>query len=91
MLSFWIFRFIKIHILRQNGYSIVASINNFIGKGYATCIFASIALLTYLLGSISRIYCVNFMINVGLLLALSYVWLMMMVYVVEKLGRRKRE
>lgn len=92
MLSFWIFSVHKkIHILRQNGYSIVASINNFIGKGYATCIFASIALLTYLLGSISRIYCVNFMINVGLLLALSYVWLMMMVYVVEKLGRRKKE
>lgn len=92
MLSFWIFSVHKkIHILRQNGYSIVASINNFIGKGYATCIFASIALLIYLLGSISRIYCVNFMINVGLLLALSYVWLMMMVYVVEKLGRRKKE
>ncbi|WP_270345220.1 hypothetical protein [Lactococcus petauri] len=92
MLSFWIFSVHKkIHILRQNGYSIVASINNFIGKGYATCIFASIALLTYLLGSISRIYCVNFMINVGLLLALSYVWLMMMFYVVEKLGRRKKE
>lgn len=92
MLSFWIFSVHKkIHILRQNGYSIVASINNFIGKGYATCIFVSIALLTYLLGSISRIYCVNFMINVGLLLALSYVWLMMLVYVVEKLGRRKKE
>lgn len=92
MLSFWIFSVHKkIHILRQNGYSIVASINNFIGKGYATCIFASIALLTYLLGSISRIYCVNFMINVGLLLALSYVWLMLLVYVVEKLGRRKKE
>ncbi|WP_285121814.1 DUF1430 domain-containing protein [Lactococcus petauri] len=92
MLSFWIFSVHKkIHILRQNGYSIVASINNFIGKGYATCIFASIALLTYLLGIISRIYCVNFMINVGLLLALSYVWLMLLVYVVEKLGRRKKE
>lgn len=91
MLSFWIFSVHKkIHILRQNGYSIVASINNFIGKGYATCIFASIALLTYLLGIISRIYCVNFMINVGLLLALSYVWLMLLVYVVEKLGRRKK-
>ncbi|NHI67556.1 DUF1430 domain-containing protein [Lactococcus garvieae] len=92
MLSFWIFSVHKkIHILRQNGYSIVASINNFIGKGYATCIFASIALLTYLLGSISRIYCVNFMINIGLLLSLSYIWLMMMVYVVEKLSRRKKE
>lgn len=92
MLSFWIFSVHKkIHILRQNGYSIVASINNFIGKGYATCIFASIALLAYLLGIISRIYCVNFMINVGLLLALSYVWLMLLVYVVEKLGRRKKE
>lgn len=92
MLSFWIFSVHKkIHILRQNGYSIVASINNFIGKGYATCIFASIALLTYLLGRISSIYCVNFMINIGLLLALSYVWLMLLVYVVEKLGRRKKE
>lgn len=92
MLSFWIFSVHKkIHILRQNGYSIVASINNFIGKGYATCIFVSIALLTYLLGSISRIYCVNFMINVGLLLSFSYIWLMMLVYVVEKLGRRKKE
>ncbi|WP_285119103.1 DUF1430 domain-containing protein [Lactococcus petauri] len=92
MLSFWIFSVHKkIHILRQNGYSIVASINNFIGKGYATCIFASIALLTYLLGTISRIYCVNFIINIGLLLSLSYVWLMLLVYVVEKLGRRKKE
>ncbi len=92
MLSFWIFSVHKkIHILRQNGYSIVASINNFIGKGYATSIFVSIALLTYLLGSISRIYCVNFMINVGLLLSFSYIWLMMLVYVVEKLGRRKKE
>ncbi|GAB7390176.1 DUF1430 domain-containing protein [Lactococcus garvieae] len=92
MLSFWIFSVHKkIHILRQNGYSIVASINNFIGKGYATCILVTIALLTYLLGSISRIYCVNFMINIGLLLSLSYVWLMMMVYVVERLNRRKKE
>lgn len=92
MLSFWIFSVHKkIHILRQNGYSIVASINNFIGKGDATCILATIALLTYLLGTISRIYCVNFMINIGLLLSLSYVWLMMMVYVVERLNRRKKE
>ena len=92
MLSFWIFSVHKkIHILRQNGYSIVASINNFIGKGYATCNLATIALLTYLLGTISRIYCVNFMINIGLLLSLSYVGLMMMVYVVEKLNRRKKE
>ncbi|WP_251712205.1 hypothetical protein [Lactococcus ileimucosae] len=92
MLSFWIFSLHKkIHILRQNGYSIVASINNFISKGYATCIFASIALLTYLLGTISRIYCVNFIINIGLLLSLSYVWLLLMVYVVEKLNRRKKE
>ncbi|MFK4966294.1 DUF1430 domain-containing protein [Lactococcus garvieae] len=92
MLSFWIFSVHKkIHILRQNGYSIVASINNFIGKGYAICILATIALLTYLLGTISRIYCVNFMINIGLLLSLSYVWLMMMVYAVEKLNRRKKE
>ncbi|MBL3715693.1 DUF1430 domain-containing protein [Lactococcus garvieae] len=92
MLSFWIFSVHKkIHILRQNGYSIVASINNFIGKGYAICIFASIALFIYLLGTISRIYCVNFMINIGLLLSLSYVWLMLLVYVVEKLGRRKKE
>lgn len=92
MLSFWIFSVHKkIHILRQNGYSIVASINNFIGKGYASGIFASIALFTYLLGNISRIYCVNFMINIGLLLSLSYVWLILLVYVVEKLGRRKKE
>ncbi|MDT2742296.1 DUF1430 domain-containing protein [Lactococcus garvieae] len=92
MLSFWIFSVHKkIHILRQNGYSIVASINNFIGKGYAICILATIALLTYLLGTISRIYCVNFLINSGLLLSLSYVWVMMMVYVVEKLNRRKKE
>jgi hypothetical protein len=92
MLSFWIFSVHKkIHILRQNGYSIVASINNFIGKWYVSCIFASIALFTYLLGTISRIYCVNFIINIGLLLSLSYVWLMMLFYVVEKLGRRKKE
>ena len=92
MLSFWIFSLNKkFHILRQNGYSIVASINSFIGKGYVSCIFAFIALLTYLLGSISRSYCVNFMINIGLLLSLSYVWLLMMVYVVEKLGWRKKE
>ena len=31
------------------------------------------------------------MINVGLLLSFSYIWLMMLVYVVEKLGRRKKE
>ncbi|EKF52093.1 DUF1430 domain-containing protein [Lactococcus garvieae] len=92
MLSFWIFSVNKkIQILRQNGYSIIASINNFIGKGYTVCIFASIALLTYLLGTISSDYCTRFIINIGLLLFFNYFWLMMMVYVVERLNRRKKE
>ncbi|NBA38129.1 hypothetical protein GVK96_01165 [Enterococcus hirae] len=92
MSSFWIFSVNKkIHILRQNGYSVVAIINNFIGRGYTICICVSIALFACLLGIISNGYCIYFIINIGLLLSLSYFWLGMTVYMVEKLNRRKKD
>lgn len=92
MLSFWVFSLNKkIHILRQNGYSMVGIINNFIGRGHIITMCISVALLTYLLGTISSNYCVYFIINIGLLLSFSYFWLVIMVYIVEKLNRRKKD
>ncbi|WEG73487.1 DUF1430 domain-containing protein [Vagococcus intermedius] len=92
MLSFWIFSVnSKIHILRQNGYSIVAIINNLIGGKSAIFIFTSIGLVTSLLGTISIRYCIDVTIIIGLLLSFHYSWLIIMVYVVEKLNRRKKD
>ena len=92
MLSFWVFSLNKkIHILRQNGYSMVGIINNFIGKGYAITICISIILLIYLLGTISSIYCIYFITNISLLLSFCYFWLVIMAYVVEKLNRREKD
>ena len=92
MLSFWVFSLNKkIHILRQNGYSMVGIINNFIGKGYAITICISIILLIYLLGTISSIYCIYFITNISLLLSFCYFWLVIMAYVAEKLNRREKD
>ena len=70
----------------------IYNISSYLKIGIAFFIvMLSFWIFSVLLGTISRIYCVNFMINIGLLLSLSYVWLILLVYVVEKLGRRKKE